>query len=69
MNRGEDFPDLLANHLDNAVRLATEFGIGIQVVTTTPPRGAGPGPLRVVRQRLVDDGQMLELTVAAENWA
>lgn len=61
-----NFPDLLANQLDDAVRLATEFGFSTRVVVTTPPRAASHGPLRVVRQRLADDGQTLELTVAAE---
>lgn len=68
MNQGDGFPDLLANYLDDAVRLATEFGICTRVLITTPPREASRGPLRVVRQRLVDDRQTLELTVAAENW-
>ncbi|MBS3897806.1 MAG: hypothetical protein KGZ54_01315 [Dethiobacter sp.] len=69
MSQGDGFPDLLANYLDDAVRLCTGLGIGTQVIITTPPRVAGQGPLRVVRQRLADDGQTLELTVAAEDWA
>jgi len=66
MGHRGNFPDLLANRLDNAVCLAKEFGLSTRVVITTPPREASHGPLRVVRQRLADDGQTLELTVAAE---
>ncbi|MBS3886482.1 MAG: hypothetical protein KGZ41_00385 [Dethiobacter sp.] len=69
MSQEGGFPDLLANHLDDAVRLAKELGLSTRVVITAPPREASPGPLRVVRQRLADDGQTLELTVAAEVWA
>lgn len=68
MSQRENFPDLLANHLTDAVRLAAEFNVSIQVVVTAPPRGASQRTLRVVRQRLAEDGQTLELVVSAENW-
>jgi hypothetical protein len=68
VERRGDIPDVLAYKLADAVRLAEECGFRVSRRETAPPRGAGRGPLRVVRQQLAEDGQMLELTVTAEDW-
>lgn len=62
------FPDVLAYHIANTVGIPEREGLLPRVIRTSGPRGMSQGPLRVVRQRLIDDGTVLELTVAAEDW-
>lgn len=68
MDRRGNYPDVLANHIAHAVRAVQDAGYRSRVVYTAPPRGPGSGSQRVVRQRVADDGETLELTVTAEDW-
>jgi hypothetical protein len=68
MDRRGIFPDVLAYHIADAVRLAEKNGFFVRITETTPPRESGHGPLRVVRQRMQEETRLLELTVTAEDW-
>jgi len=59
-------PDVLACHLEEAqCRLQ---GYSSRIVFTTPHGERGHGAQRVVRQRLLEDGKVIEVTIAAEDW-
>jgi hypothetical protein len=68
VDRRGNSPDVLAYYLADAVCFAEQNGFVTRIIKTTPPRGAGSGAWRVVRQRVADGGRLLELTVAAEDW-
>lgn len=68
MERRGDIPDVLTYHIADAVDATEQCGLSTRIVITSPPKQRDPGALRVVRQRFVADGAVLELTVAAEDW-
>ena len=68
MNALGRVPDVLGLPLNDAVRIATEVGFATRVVQTLPPKQQSPGVLRVVRQTLVEDENILEILVAPEDW-
>jgi hypothetical protein len=68
MGQRGNFPDVLAYHIADVVSLAEREGIDLRVKHTSSPRSDQDGPVRIVRQRYIDDGRFLELTVAAEDW-
>lgn len=68
MDQRGKFPDVLAYHIADAVRITEACGFTARVVHTAPPKGPGHGPLRVVRHRVTEDGNEIVLTAAAEDW-
>ncbi|MCW3490855.1 hypothetical protein [Dethiobacter alkaliphilus] len=68
MDRRRDIPDVLTKHIADAVDVGEQNGLTVQISTTAPPKHREPGPLRVIRQRFDNERDVLELTVAAEDW-
>lgn len=58
--------DLVGYEWETALEVAEDHNIKIEQEFTAPPKGAGHGTLRVVRQRTVN-GTIL-CTCASEDW-
>ncbi|NLZ39407.1 MAG: hypothetical protein GX893_07360 [Firmicutes bacterium] len=67
MPAGESFPDVLGLKLTEAVVILEQKGFTLQIRRTAPPQGFKAGTERVVRV-LPRQDDLLEITVAAENW-
>ncbi|MDW7650606.1 MAG: hypothetical protein SCK29_00320 [Bacillota bacterium] len=68
MGRRGKFPDVLAYHIAETFSLQEQEDYVLRITRTSSPKSDGSGPLRIVRQRVVGDGTVLELTVTAEDW-
>lgn len=58
--------DLVGYEWEAALEVAASHHIELQQVITAPPKGAGHGTLRVVRQRI--EGGTIWCTCASEDW-
>lgn len=61
-----DSIDLIGYEWNEALSVASARGVTLHLTRTAPPRGAGDGTLRVIRQ--VNAGNEIHCTCAAEEW-
>lgn len=62
----ENSIDFIGYEWDKAVEVASSQGLTLRLELTAPPRGAGRGTLRVIRQ--VTKENEIHCTCAAEEW-
>lgn len=61
-------PDLLAMELGQAVAIAEREGLKIEVVFTSPPKGAPDGVFRVIRYKTTNVGSIVLTAAKASLW-
>jgi hypothetical protein len=56
-------PEVVAFPLEEAQTVLAEAGVTqVLVCATSPPRGGPPGPMRIIRQRILSEGVELVAT-------